>query len=254
VPMPRRLDDQPARARWAREAGVGEGVSTPLDPELEQRLGHLLDPSRRKAMNAAIRALDFRNGASDAARILAGMVEGSPAVGPGKSVPGGTAPAKPSGQAARAPRSPNPPPAPPTQRSSRRDALAVSAQLIRRVGLRLPLIVARRAIDRFRNPPPPAAKLAVDALGLDGDELLESLRGIAAEHGIEPGRLLAITDSLDFPALRRAGFAFEYVPSEQRAEPILRAIGETYADFTRRRVAAATAGRRRAPLIDLSRS
>ncbi len=37
VPMPRKLDDQPARAMWAREAGVGEGVGGPRDHRAGRR-------------------------------------------------------------------------------------------------------------------------------------------------------------------------------------------------------------------------
>jgi spore coat polysaccharide biosynthesis predicted glycosyltransferase SpsG len=252
VPMPRQLDDQAARARWARDSGIGEGVAGPLDPELEQRLGHVLDPSGREAMAAAIRALDFGNGAAKAARLVEELALGAPGMGPGKSVPGGHFAAERSRRVARAPQSPNPPPAPSGPRSSRRDALAVSAQLVRRVGLRLPLIVARRTIERLRNPPPPPARVVVPALGLEGEELVARLREVVDRAGTEPRRVLAITDSLDFGALRRAGFGFEYVPSEDRAQPILRITGESYPDFVRRRIEAATAARRRVRLLSLS--
>ncbi len=49
VPMPRQIDDQPARARWAQESGAGRGVAAPDDPALEERLAELLDPAAREA-------------------------------------------------------------------------------------------------------------------------------------------------------------------------------------------------------------
>ena len=45
VPMPRQIDDQAARARWAQESGVGRGLTGPEDPELERRLAS--SPIRR---------------------------------------------------------------------------------------------------------------------------------------------------------------------------------------------------------------
>jgi UDP:flavonoid glycosyltransferase YjiC (YdhE family) len=236
VPMPRHLDDQPARARWARMAGVGEGVDGPLDPDLENRLDRLV--RSREDIAQRLQELPFENGAAAAARLLEELARRPPGVGPGKS-------------AAAAPQSSNPRPTSGSPTSTPRDALAVSAQLVRRVGIRLPLVVARRALDRVRNPPPAAAKLIVDARGLEGEELVERLRSVAKERAVEPARLLAITDSLDFAALRRAGFGFEYVPSEERAEPILTARGESYGDFVARRVAAVRTGRRPAKLIEL---
>lgn len=222
VPMPRQLDDQAARARWAREAGVGEGVEGPLDPELEDRLRLLVDEDARAGMREAIAALRFENGAGQAAAVLKRASDASlPHTGNG------------------APQS--------SQRSW--DRLAVSAQLVKRVGLRLPAIVARRAIDRARNPPPPAARAICPVLGLEGDELIATLTATAGREGIEPSRLLAITDSLDFAALRRAGFAFEYVPNRERAKPVLESTGEPYEAFVRRRVTEAAALRRPARAV-----
>jgi UDP:flavonoid glycosyltransferase YjiC (YdhE family) len=222
VPMPRKLDDQPARARWAREAGVGEGVEGPLDPALEGRLEELI--RSREEIARRLEEFDVPNGAEEAARYLEGL-----AARPSSSRGGDPAPAS----------------------SSRWDPLAVSAQLVRRVGLRLPAVVARRALDRVRNPPPAPARLIVDARGIEGEELIRRLRGFAEERGLDPRRVLAITDSLAFGPLRRAGFGFEYVPSEERAQRILAATGQSYDDFAARRVAAVTGGRRRAPVIAL---
>ena len=130
-----------------------------------------------------------------------------------------------------------------------RAALSVSAELVKRVGPRLPLIALRRARKRVTDPPPPPARRAAIAIGLPADELISRLRALARDEGVEPHRLLAITDSLDFTALRRAGFAFEYVPSPERAA----AIGaEPYPRFAERRIRAILAGRRRMPWTTLS--
>ncbi|MGI8460466.1 MAG: glycosyltransferase, partial [Solirubrobacterales bacterium] len=48
VPMPRQIDDQPARARWAQQSGLGRGVAGPTDRSLEHRLEELLDPDTRE--------------------------------------------------------------------------------------------------------------------------------------------------------------------------------------------------------------
>ena len=53
-----------------------------------------------------------------------------------------------------------------------------------------------------------------------------------------------ITDSLEFAALRRAGYAFEYVPDEARAAPVLEAKKESYEAFKERRIEEALALRR----------
>jgi UDP:flavonoid glycosyltransferase YjiC (YdhE family) len=235
VPMPRRLDDQAARARWARGTGVGEGVEGPLDPSLEERLGRLLDPREREQVRARIDALALRNGAGEAAHLIEELAatDGS-AAGPH---------IKPNRRICLSH----------GVRSSRLGAFAVSAQLVRRVGLRLPAVIARRELDRFRNPPPPPAKLVCVALGLEGSDLIASLQRVSARNRIPPRRVLAVTDSLDFSVLRRAGFAFEYIPSEGRATRVLQATGERYEEFLRRRLAALRAERRGARVIELAR-
>jgi UDP:flavonoid glycosyltransferase YjiC (YdhE family) len=225
VPMPRKLDDQPARARWAREAGVGEATTGPQDPELETALTHLLDKARRKEIQSQIANLNVQNGAAKAAGLLTKMTRRE-AEDSGGGVPVPAA-------------------------AGRIDALAVSAQLIRRVGARLPLIVARRALDRLRNPPPPPARLVCIVLGLDPGTQVSLLRQTAERARLDPKRALAVTDSLDFAAFRREGLAFEYVPDEERAQPVLHRTGETYPDFAARRIKAALAGRRGARVLDL---
>ena len=221
VPMPRQIDDQAARARWAQESGVGRGLAGPEDPALEGRLGELVDPDMRESMRRSLEGLPPAEGAQQAADWM-GTVPAHTTTGTVPSVP---------------------------ERQPATAALSVTAELFKRVGPRLPLIVARRAKDRITDPPPPPAKLAAIAIGLPADELISRLRALARDEGVEPHRLLAITDSLDFTALRRAGFAFEYVPSPERATAV---TDEPYPRFAERRIRAILAGRRRVPWTTIS--
>ena len=230
VPMPRQIDDQAARARWAQESGVGRGLTGPEDPELERRLAELADPEVRASVSRALAELPPADGARDAAAWLAGLVGGE---GPSADQPV-------KGSRGEDPHNPS---------QAGRAALSVSAELVKRVGPRLPLIALRRARKRVTDPPPPSARRAAIAIGLPADELISRLRALARDEGVEPHRLLAITDSLDFTALRRAGFAFEYVPSPERAAEI---GDEPYPRFAERRIRAILAGRRRMPWTTLS--
>jgi UDP:flavonoid glycosyltransferase YjiC (YdhE family) len=230
VPMPRQIDDQAARARWAQDAGVGRGLAGPEDEALEARLGELLDADVRASVARALDELPAGDGARDAAEWLTGLVEGE-------------------GSGAQADVRLESPDSPVLATTRLGPALSVTAELFKRVGPRLPLIVARRAKARITDPPPPPAKLAAVALGMPPEELISSLRGLARDEGVEPHRLLAITDSLDFTELRRAGFAFEYVPSPERAAAI---TDEPYPRFAERRIRAILAGRRRMPWTTIS--
>jgi UDP:flavonoid glycosyltransferase YjiC (YdhE family) len=230
IPMPRQIDDQAARARWAQEAGVGRGLDGPEDPMLEERLGELADAGEREAIRARLAELPAADGARDAAAWLTGLVggEGRAAEHSVKgSVPDRGQKASQTGRA----------------------ALSVTAALVKRVGPRLPLIALRRARQRVTDPPPPPAQLAAIAIGLPDDELISQLRALSRDRGVDAHRLLAITDSLDFTALRRAGFAFEYVPGPEKAGEI---GAEPYPRFAERRIRAVLAGRRRMPWTTLS--
>ena len=46
VPMPRQIDDQPARARWAQETGVGRGLDGPRGPRARGAAGGAGRPGR----------------------------------------------------------------------------------------------------------------------------------------------------------------------------------------------------------------
>jgi UDP:flavonoid glycosyltransferase YjiC (YdhE family) len=77
VPMPRELDDQAARARWAEREGVGVAVESPDSPALEDRLEELLDPRRREQIARRAAQLGVENGAEPAARMLSELAAGA---------------------------------------------------------------------------------------------------------------------------------------------------------------------------------
>jgi len=76
VPMPRELDDQAARARWAQRMGVGVAVEGPDSADLDDRLGELLDPARREEIARNARRISQANGAEPAARALSAIAAG----------------------------------------------------------------------------------------------------------------------------------------------------------------------------------
>jgi UDP:flavonoid glycosyltransferase YjiC (YdhE family) len=79
VPMPRELDDQAARARWAARAGVGVACEGPDAPEIEAGIDALLDASRRAEMARRAAELGVPNGAEQAARSLSELAADGPA-------------------------------------------------------------------------------------------------------------------------------------------------------------------------------
>jgi hypothetical protein len=208
VPMSRESDDQAARARWASEAGVGTAVADASPPAIERALEELLDPVRRRQIAAAAGRLSHENGAGAAARALVEMLADPPAA----PRPGGL-----------------------------RRWWSYSAHPI---GPSLPLagaLTARQLSSRPELRKPRAAALALGVAGLDGDELSGRLRSAFDELGEEPSRVLVITDSLEFGALRRLGCAFEHVPPPGA----LAAPEADYGGFLRRRLEEVL--RRRAP-------
>ena len=78
------------------------------------------------------------------------------------------------------------------------------------VGPSLPLVAALGTRDLIRNPERRNPYLVVLALGLDDDVLIERLEEAMA--GTPPSRVLVLTDSLAFSALRRLGVGFELLP------------------------------------------
>ena len=213
VPMSRESDDQAARARWASGAGVGLAVPDAAPPAIEGALEQLLDPARRREIAAAAGRLPHRNGAAAAARALVAMLADPPAA-------------------------PRP--------GVLRRWWSHSAHP---VGPSLPLagaLTARQLGARPELRKPRAAVLALGVAGLGGAELSERLRSAFGELGEEPSRVLVITDSLEFGALRELGCAFEHVPPpEALADP-----EADYGGFLRRRLGEVL--RRRAPRRSLA--
>jgi len=68
-----RLDDQPARARWAAERDVGWWWAPPDPDGLAAILDQACDPHAREAMAQRIAEAREPNGAAEAARIIASI-------------------------------------------------------------------------------------------------------------------------------------------------------------------------------------
>jgi hypothetical protein len=90
-----------------------------------------------------------------------------------------------------------------------------------------------------RRPP----RTVVLALGVTEGALERELEGALARTPDPPGRVLVITDSLDFGPLLRAGVGFEHVPGPGEAQA--RMAGADYHEFLRRRLALILAERPR---------
>jgi hypothetical protein len=94
----------------------------------------------------------------------------------------------------------------------------------------------RHPIERRRSPRP---ELVCVALAASGDELQAGLGELLA-GGLDPARLLLVTDSPAFGPLREAGIVLEYVPP--RAEVAAHLPGLDYDALVRRRLGEALAG------------
>jgi UDP-N-acetylglucosamine--N-acetylmuramyl-(pentapeptide) pyrophosphoryl-undecaprenol N-acetylglucosamine transferase len=212
VPMPRRTDDQVARARYAEQAGIGLGTDGPDSDRLEALLDELLDPERRAAMRERLSELRFEDGAAQAARWLAELATADGGAGRG----GG-------GRWRRWLRQPL---------GSARRAAPFAA--------RLPLSFAAFVRQTIVRRPP---RTVVLALGVPDGALGRELEGALARTPDLPGRVLVITDSLEFGPLLRAGVGFEHVPGPGEAQAQL--AGGDYHAFLSRRVALVLAERPR---------
>jgi hypothetical protein len=78
------------------------------------------------------------------------------------------------------------------------------------VGPSLPLVAALGGRDLLQHPERRAPRLGILALGVPGEELIPRLT--AAIGGVDPSRVIVLTDSLAFAELRRLGVAFERLP------------------------------------------
>jgi hypothetical protein len=204
VPMRRELDDQAARARYAAAAGLGLACEDPASGLFEQLLERMLDPQTRSAIAQRTRELGSRNGAVEAARLLSRLAAAEATI---ESID------LPRPRAARA-------------AMARTMALARASALV------------RHPVERRRTPRP---EVALVALGASDERLAAGIERLLAD-GLEPRRLLVLTDSAAFGPLRRAGVAFEYVPPRAEVERTL--PGRDYDEFVRARMASSVTARR----------
>ena len=203
VPMPRELDDQAARARYAERAGIALACDGPGSELIEPRLEEMLDASLRARLAARGRELAGPNGAVEAARLLSRLAQPD-AVWDRTELP--------------------------RPRSGRAAMWATRARAQASALIRHP-------VERRGSPRPELACVALDTS--DG-ELLAGLDELLGD-GLDPVRLLVLTDSAEFALLREAGVAFEYVPPRADVEAHLPELD--YDELVRRRLAAALAGR-----------
>jgi UDP:flavonoid glycosyltransferase YjiC (YdhE family) len=212
VPMPRRTDDQVARARYAERLGVGLASDGPDSDRIEALLDELLDSERRAAMRERLSQLRLANGADEAARWLGELATAER--GAGRAGDGGWR---------RWLRRP--------LRSARR-----AAPFVARLPLHFAAFVKQTTV---RRPP----RTVVLALGVAEGALERELGDALARTPDPPGRVLVITDSLEFAPLLRAGVGFEHVPGPGEAQA--RLAGADYHAFLRRRLALILAERPR---------
>jgi UDP:flavonoid glycosyltransferase YjiC (YdhE family) len=202
VPMPRELDDQAARARYADRAGLALACDGPGSERIEARLDEMLDTSLRARLSDRARELGEWNGAVAAARLLSGLAQGSDGLLSGLPGPG-------PGRAAMWA----------TKSRARASALL------------------RHPAERRRSA---AVELVCVALDASEDELRAGLRELLA-GGLDPARVLVMTDSPDFGLLRGAGVVLEYLPPREEVAEHL--PGLDYDALVRRRLGEALAGR-----------
>jgi hypothetical protein len=200
VPIARQTDDQEARARYAAERGVGLFAEPGADA-LEAELDRLLDDGERERFRSTLAELRPSNGAAAAAAWLAELID---------------RPAKPRTPTSRWRRYLSSPLA-----SARRAAPFVA---------RIPVHAAAFVKQTIERRPP---RTVIYALGAEPGALEAGLETALAETPDPPGRVLVITDSLEFAPLRAAGVGFEHIPA--RGEPQAELAG-AYDEFVRRRV------------------
>jgi spore coat polysaccharide biosynthesis predicted glycosyltransferase SpsG len=200
VPMRRETDDQPARARFAAEAGLGWGVAGPDDPALEATLDRLCDPQARGIVASGLEAHPLANGADEAAQWLEALAHGE---------------ASASGDA----------------RSSKGSPLGAWARRWRTFFASSPATAMRlgRQLVTQRRP-----RTLVFALGLSGEALERGVSEAVEQTPDPPERTLVVTDSLELGRLRRLGVGVEHVPAPGERQAQL--AGGEYEAFLRRRL------------------
>ena len=218
IPMRRDTDDQPARARYAAQAGLGLGAGSAADPRLEGLLDQLLDSTTRDAIRARLDNLELSNGAGDAAAWLTELAGGRGRVSP----PGG-----PRFRAESPPES-EPGPSPQAPRGSFR---AWRRRWGTFVGS-IPQTAVRLTRQQLTKP---RTRVVIGALGLPGERVPGAVRAALAESQEEPRRVLVITDALGaLGELRSLGVGVEHVPASGERQAEL--AGGDYEDFLRGRV------------------
>jgi UDP:flavonoid glycosyltransferase YjiC (YdhE family) len=220
VPMRRETDDQPARARYAAEVGVGLAVDGPEDPGMAERLKELLDPARRGAMRERLRELRPENGAGEAAAWLQELAvvptqprsaEGRDEKAAEQGLRGGFSPRPTDGEG-------------PSRHAPRRSARAARAWVFVRT---LPRTLARLIGQTLSLPRP---RTIVLAFGAEERAVLDAIQGAQDP----PERVLVVTDSLAIGDVWRAGTGVEHIPGP--GEPQAALSGLDYELFRRRRL------------------
>ena len=192
VPMPRDTDDQAARARWAAGEGMALAVGGAADPDLDERIAELRDPAVADSLRRRCEQCFPGNGAADAAALVAALARGG----------GDTHDVRHRGRLNR--------------------WLRLSAHP---VGPTLPLVLGLGGRDLLRHPERRSPRVLVLALGV-GPELTARLADAIGRERRD--RVLVITDSLDFAALRDLGVAFEHLPvtaGRRPTDPELERLG-----------------------------
>ena len=232
VPMRRETDDQPARARYAAEAGVGLAVDGPGDERIGDRLGELLDADRRAAMKERLQELRQDNGAAEAARWLEQLGQLRGAEGRGEKAAehglrGGFSPRLRDGEG-------------PSRRAARRPVRWGSPARAWVFVRTLPKTLVRLVGQTISLP---RLRTLILAFGASEAEILEEIGTAAAP----PNRVLVVTDSLAIGEVWRAGTGVEHIPGpgERQAE----LSGVDYDEFRRRRLDLILAHRPRPPRV-----
>jgi UDP:flavonoid glycosyltransferase YjiC (YdhE family) len=217
VPMRRETDDQPARARYAADVGVGLAVDGPRDTRIEARLSELLDAGRRGGMRERLQELRPENGAAQAAEWLQRLARGAEGRSE-KTVEQGLRdgfsprPMDGEGSSRRAPRRPA------TSGSPARAWVFVRT---------LPKTVVRLVRQTAALPRPRTIVLAFAAT--------EAAILQAIERAPDPPeRILVVTDSLAIGEVWRAGTGVEHIPGPEDRQAALAKTG--YEEFRRRRL------------------
>lgn len=190
IPMTRQTDDQPARARYAEETGVGLGLANPAARDLEAKLDDLLDPAARARMRSRLEELRPENGAPTAAGWLAGLAATERVRKPG------------------------------TKKWKRYAADPVaSARAAAPFAARVPGALGRIVHQTVTRP---TARTLVSAEGHGPEAVARLLPGVLARTLDPPERVLVLTDRVDvLPLLRNAGVGAEHVTSPERRRLIL---------------------------------